>query len=154
MFATPARRPDRAAFYRTRGPRAQAHSDEELLGCLRAAAEAAGEPLTVTAYSAHVRETAGECPTSQTHINRFGSWREALQAAGLAAHQPSGVAGRGRFDEAACAAAVAACARIMRKTPTALEYQQYAAQRSSRPSLSTVRKVCGGWEVALRRAGL
>jgi hypothetical protein len=153
MTSTPARRGDRPAFYRDRRPRPQAHSDEALLDCLRAAAADIGEPLTVSGYNAHARDGGG-CPTSQTHINRFGSWRQALQAAGLAAHPASGVAGRGRFTAASCAAAVAACAKRLRKTPTALDYQAYAADRPSRPSLSTVRKVCGGWEEALRQAGI
>jgi hypothetical protein len=142
----------RAEFYRTRRPRPPQHTDQELMRCLRRASRALRGVLTVAAYNEFAQEE--DCPSSQTHINRFGSWREALVAAGLKAHPSSGVAGRGRFTPEACAKAVRRARRELAKVPTALEYEAFARDGGGRsPSLSTVRKVCGSWEEALILAG-
>ncbi|MHB8510101.1 MAG: homing endonuclease associated repeat-containing protein [Candidatus Dormibacteria bacterium] len=136
--------------WRPRKGRAPRYQDGELLDCLRKASSAVDGQLTVATYNRLVAP--GNCPSSQTHINRFGSWRVALHAAGLEANPTSAVSGRGRWNADHCASAVRDLARAVGHGPTALEYQSHARANPGVPSLSTVRKLCGSWAEALAGA--
>jgi hypothetical protein len=135
------------------------YSDAELIQFLQTASEALGGVLTTTAYTefARSRKTLDgrNWPTHQTHFNRFGSWRKALEAAGLAANPASAIAGCHLFEAGHCVDAVRAVGRELGKVPTASEYEA-AARRSggALPSQATVRNRCGTWNEVLRMAGL
>jgi hypothetical protein len=133
------------------------YSDEELIGFLREASAVLGTTVRGVAYDelARTRRTPDgrQWPTRQTSALRFGSWRDALLAAGLDAHVSSGVGLRGRFNTEQCLEAVRAVYERLGKTPTRDEYDQCARESAGElPSLSTVHARCGGWKNAVRVA--
>lgn len=96
-------------------------------------------------------------PTSQTAVQRFGSWNEALKAAGLARSSVGRAKGQLRFDEAAYDQAIATFVadcddRDLGATYKA--YGEYAAEHKGEvPSAAAVRKFYGSWNAALASAG-
>ncbi len=135
------------------------YSDEELMGFLQGASAAIGGVLSTKAYTKYARTqvtTDGRpWPTHQTHMLRFGSWRNAVQAAGLAANPSSPIAGQTLFEAGHCIDALRAAARSLGKVPTASEYDQFAQRsRGALPSAATVRHKLGLWNAALDAAGL
>jgi hypothetical protein len=137
----------------------QRYSDDELIAFLQGASASLGGVLTTKAYSAYARRRrtrdGRQWPTHQTHFKRFGSWRAALHAAGLAANPPSAIAGQRLFDLGHCIDALRAAARQLGKVPTAAEYDDFArASGGALPCQATVRNRCGTWNDALAQAGL
>lgn len=138
---------------------AQRYASDELLLLLREASERLGGVLTAAMYDEHARvrrlPDGRRWPLHQTVRQRFGSWRKALEQAGLVANPSSAMAGRLLFEEAHCVDALRHVERTLGRTPSAAEYARYArASRGALPSLSTVRNRCGSWSRALRVAGL
>ena len=134
------------------------YSDEELLQCVRTASQRLGGVLTTAAYSEFGRgrtlDDERPWPSHQSLQLRFGSWREALQRAGLRANPPSAIAGQRIFEAGHCIDAVRHVAREVGHSPTAAEYDRAArASDGALPSLATVRHRLGGWLDALRAAG-
>lgn len=96
-------------------------------------------------------------PTSQTAVQRFGSWNEALKAAGLATNKVGRAKGQLRFDAAAydkaIAAFVADC-EVRGLATTYKSYTDYAAEHKGEvPSAAAVRKFYGSWNAALAANG-
>jgi hypothetical protein len=139
-----------------RKPVPKRYADHELLGLLRKAGTARGGALTIAFYNdfAHGRHTADRrpWPTHQTHCKRFGSWRNALHAAGMHANEQR--AGRGvTFAADQCLQAINAVHQQLGKTPTAQQYARHARDSAgSLPSLSTIRNRHGSWFAALHAA--
>jgi hypothetical protein len=139
-----------------RKPVPKRYADHELLGFLRKAGTARGGALTIAFYNdfAHGRHTADRrpWPTHQTHCKRFGSWRNALHAAGMHANEQR--AGRGvTFAADQCLQAINAVHQQLGKTPTAQQYARHARDSAgSLPSLSTIRNRHGSWFAALHAA--
>jgi hypothetical protein len=137
----------------------QIYSETELIEFLQIASQTLGGVLTTAAYTefARTRKTSDgrRWPTHQTHFKRFGSWRKALAAAGLAANPTSAISGKTLFQTEHCIDAVRAVSREIGKVPTASAYDA-AARRSggALPSQATVRNRCGTWNDVLRMAGL
>ena len=92
-------------------------------------------------------------PTSQTAVQRFGSWNEALKAAGLATNRIGRAKGQLRFDADAYASAIAAFVADCESRGTAATYKaytEYAAEHKGEvPSAAAVRKFYGSWNSAL-----
>jgi Homing endonuclease associated repeat len=135
------------------------YSDEELLQLLREANEAIGGVMTASAYNAFAKgrnfADGRPWPTQQTHFHRFGSWRKALQAAGLEANPPSAIAGQCLFDLNQCIDAILHVHREVGAAPTISEYEAIATNsHGALPSSATVRNRCGSWSKALRLADL
>lgn len=133
------------------------YSDEELIDCLRTASLAIGGVLTTAAYGSYARTRSfadGRAwPTHQTPSKRFGSWRSALQRAGLESNPPSAIAGQRIFTRGHCIDAVLEVERELGRLPTAADYEEYATGMGGvLPSLATVRDRCGSWGDALRLA--
>jgi hypothetical protein len=133
------------------------YTDDEIIECLRTASVELGGVLTTAEYTAFARtrtfEDGRPWPLHQTPANRFGSWRAALQTAGLEANPPSAVAGQRLFTRAHCIDAVLEVERELGRPPTAADYERAAvASRGVLPSLATVRHRCGGWQQALALA--
>jgi AraC-like DNA-binding protein len=139
-----------------RTPAPKQYSDQELLGFLREAGAAREGVLTIAFYKAfaHGRHTADgrPWPTHQTHSNRFGSWRNALHAAGMQANEQR--AGRDVvFAADQCLLAIHAVHQQLGKTPTAQQYARHARDSAgSLPSLSTIRNRYDSWLAALHAA--
>lgn len=136
------------------GPR---YSDDELIDCLRSASLAIGGVLTTAAYSSLAKASAfpdgRTWPTHQTPSNRFGSWRAALERAGLESNPPSAIAGQRIFTRGHCIDAVLEVERDVGRLPTASDYEEFAAKMGGAlPSIATVRNRCGSWGEALRLA--
>ncbi|GAA1856018.1 homing endonuclease associated repeat-containing protein [Brevibacterium marinum] len=92
-------------------------------------------------------------PTSQTAVQRFGSWNEALKAAGLATSSVGRARGQLRFDTAAYEKAIAefvADSEARGVGATYKAYGDYAAEHKGEvPSAAAVRKFYGSWNKAL-----
>jgi hypothetical protein len=133
------------------------YTDEELLHCLREANTALGGILTGAAYDQYARgRTLADgrpWPTRQTPLLRFGSWRAALERAGLPANASSPVAGRRLFSEGHCIDAILEVERSVGHLPTVAEYERYAAKMAGvLPSSATIRNRFGSWQRALEAA--
>jgi hypothetical protein len=133
------------------------YTDDEILDCLREANDALGGILASGAYDEFMRGRKmvdGRLwPTHQTGLLRFGSWREALERAGLPANASSPVAGRRVFSIGHCIDAILEVERAVGHLPTAAEYERYASEMGGvLPSLATVRNRFGGWRHALEAA--
>jgi hypothetical protein len=140
-------------------PARKKYSDEELIEFLQAASTALGGVLSAHGYTNYARgqrtPDGRPWPTHQTHALRFGSWREAVKAAGLAANPSSPIAGQAIFEEGHCIDALRAAARALGRAPTADEYEEFArASNGALPSQATLRHRLGRWYQALERAGL
>ncbi|WP_262777480.1 homing endonuclease associated repeat-containing protein [Brevibacterium permense] len=96
-------------------------------------------------------------PTSQTAVQRFGSWNEALKAAGLATNKIGRAKGQLRFDAAAYDRAIAEFLADCESRGTATTYKaytEYAAEHKGKvPSAAAVRKFYGSWNAALAAVG-
>lgn len=135
------------------------YSDVELLQILRDASDAIGGVLTTSGYDQFAKGRSfidgRPWPTHQTPFNRFGSWRKALLAAGLAANPSSPIAGQRIFDPNHCIDAIRHVHRQVGAVPTFSEYESIArASNGAFPSGATVRNRCGSWTEALRMAEL
>lgn len=96
-------------------------------------------------------------PTSQTAVQRFGSWNDALKAAGLATNRIGRAKGQLRFDAAAYDKAMAeftADCESRGLATTYKSYTEYAAEHKGEvPSAAAVRKFYGSWNAALAAVG-
>ncbi|WP_231939086.1 multidrug transporter [Brevibacterium sandarakinum] len=96
-------------------------------------------------------------PTSQTAVQRFGSWNEALKVAGLATSAVGRARGQLRFDEAAYNKAIAAFVADCDDRDLGATYKAYgdyaAEHKGEVPSAAAVRKFYGSWNAALASAG-
>lgn len=96
-------------------------------------------------------------PTSQTAVQRFGSWNEALKAAGLATNKIGRAKGQVRFDSDAYDKAIAEFLADCESRGTAATYKaytEYAAEHKGEvPSAAAVRKFYGSWNSALAAVG-
>lgn len=96
-------------------------------------------------------------PTSQTAVQRFGSWNEALKAAGLATNKIGRGKGQLRFDSDAYDKAIAEFLADCESRGTAATYKaytEYAAEHKGEvPSAAAVRKFYGSWNSALAAVG-
>ena len=133
------------------------YTEEDVLSCLREANAALGGILTTAAYDSYAREQTfadgRPWPTHQTAHLRFGSWRAALERAGLPANASSPIAGRRLFTDGHCIDAILEVERALGHLPTVAEYERYAAEMAGvLPSSATVRNRFGGWRLALEAA--
>jgi hypothetical protein len=120
-----------AAFQRTAKTRPKPrYSDEEIIECVRVANVELGGILTTADYTRFARKRKFDegrpWPLQQTPSNRFGSWRAALEQAGLQANPPSAVAGQRLFTREHCVDAILEVERDLGHPPTAAEYEQAA----------------------------
>lgn len=148
-----------ASELRKRTKHGKKYSNDELIAMLCQASEALGGVLTKDDFESYARERqlsdGRPWPTAQTHMHRFGTWRKALEAAGLRANPTSAIAGQLLFTEAQCIDALRHLARELDKAPTVAEYEAYAKEMNGAfPSSATIRNRFGSWYDALAKAGL
>lgn len=133
------------------------YTDDDVLDCLREANRVLGGILTTAAYDDYARGRTlpdGRLwPTHQTAFLRFGSWRSALERAGLPANASSPIAGRRLFTEGHCIDAILEVERLVGHLPTVAKYERYAAEMAGvLPSSATIRNRFGSWMRALKAA--
>ena len=140
-----------------RAPRkaSKRYSTEDLIGSLRKADSTLSRNLTSADYGAFIMEHGTLAdgrprPGVQVMALRYGSWRHALEAAGLPTNPQSAV--QKEFNEAEAVAAVVACWRSHDHPPTAVGYDEWQRGYEGRPSMATVRKLAGPWNALLVRA--
>ncbi|MGC2976985.1 homing endonuclease associated repeat-containing protein [Brevibacterium sp. FAM 25378] len=96
-------------------------------------------------------------PTSQTAVQRFGSWNDALKAAGLATNKIGRAKGQLRFDSAAYDKSIGeflADCEARGLAATYKSYTEYAAEHKGEvPSAAAVRKFYGSWNAAVAAVG-
>ena len=154
----PDTRPD-SQKRRKNGPQSKRHSDQEIISYLQAANASLGGVLSISAYQEWAEQQpknkqGRQLPGPQAAALHFGSWREALLAAGLEANPSSPVNGTGKFGVQQCQQAIQELAAKLKTTPTARQYDQYARLSQGRlPSLATLRSIQGKWLNALEAAG-
>lgn len=132
------------------------HTDEQLIGFLRAAARSLhpGEYLTVLAYADYARER--NLPGPQTVMKRLGgpenSWLDALAAAGLPGNPRvrRGPRRDRKWGHLQVLTAVAHVALVLGHMPTVVEYEaaRNRVGRSKMPSIATIRNRTGSWAQA------
>lgn len=133
------------------------YTDEELLQVLRETSEALGGVLTTHAYNEYAEgrtfSDGRSWPSHQTHFQRFGSWRQSLLSAGLAANPSSPISGQRIFHRGQCIDAVRHVGRELGGKPSLKQYETFARKSNGGlPSGATVRNRCGSWSDALRLA--
>ena len=126
-------------------------SEAKVLSDLREAAERLGEPFSIQRYRKQAPSRGWVADF--TAANRFGSWAAACRAAGIKSN-PRPRARSSRFDERDCVCALRACAEELGRSPTLVGYASWAAGHPDRPKAPTIRYQLGGWNAALRAAGL
>ena len=129
-----ARWPDVGVFVDASAYAQRQFTDEALADALRRAAQWKGTsgPLTIGDYDQWEDEgTESDPRPSYVLIRaRLGSWRVALQRAGLPANV--GRRGEGEFTTEACARALASCWNDVGRAPSMGEYDQWAAKQKDR----------------------
>lgn len=125
-------------------------TDEAMLGALQVVALRLGRSPTQSEW-----ERLKARPTSTIYYERFGSWTDALHAAGLEAthYQPHVL-----IDRATCLASLRLAERFLGRRPKTSDYRHDAPLRAALreaelPTASSTIKVhCGSWSAALKDA--
>lgn len=118
-------------------------TDEELIDCLRLAAQEVGGILTSDRFTVFGRgrtlPDGRPWPTSQAVQLRWG-WRNGLAQAGLRANPSSAIAGQRLFDLHDCLDAMRAC-KLRTGKVTVTAYERFSkGMGGGVPSASTIRK--------------
>jgi hypothetical protein len=148
--------PDFEVLTRVPRNRSKRYSVDDIVATLREAADAVPGNLARIGYDsfveAHPRLPDGRPrPGWQTMTLRFGSWRGALERAGLPTNPPH-PGPQKEFSEADAVAAVVKCWRQAGGAPTVAAYEKWQRDQVTQPSASTVRKLAGAWNPLLLRA--
>lgn len=151
------------------------YTAEDLLVAIRAADAATPGPLTQAAYARWITtRPARSEPSRGIIVKRLGTWRGALQMAGVdlpprgrttgferspdpvAPRAEASPGGRQYSDEELAASLRAAAAVTGRAALTRLDYDAYRAtlRRRAVAGSQTIDHRFGGWQAALQRAGL
>lgn len=133
------------------------YTDDEVLDCLHVASSDLGGVLTASEYGEFSADRTlhdgRPWPGNQTAQLRFGTWRSALEAAGLESNPSSPILGRQSFSDAHCIDALIEVRRLNGSWPTARGYEAYAEKLDGLlPSAATIRHRFGGWQRALQEA--
>lgn len=147
--------PDFEVLARVPRNAAKKYSVDDLLASLREASVPLPGILTTYSYDSFVEThpllpDGRPRPGKQAMMLRFGSWRGALQRAGLPANPHSGP--QKEYGEVDAVAAVVECWRETGGAPTSEEYERWQRHHEARPSGATVRKLAGNWNPLLVRA--
>lgn len=138
--------------------RGEKYPDDEVMAGLREAYESgitAGKPLSAAAYDQWRRDNGKDVVSSIRIIQRYGSWRDAVEKAGVPANQPN----RGSYHATSQEKCLNALVSYVKEEfgdgnrPTAQRYDLWSRDHDDAPSLGTVRKAFGGkWKHALDEA--
>ena len=121
-------------------------TDDALLDALRSVAGSEGKCTQPVYYRVYLENKT--LPSPRTYRMRFGSWANALDAAGLPTYHPKPYANR--IPEETMWGALVECAEEIGHIPTVAEYDAWALLSHDRPCCSLVRERLGGWGEVLR----
>jgi hypothetical protein len=124
------------------------YSDLEIARALRAAAKVAGEPLSVGKYD-KIRATF-DGPSAIRLIQRFGSWSQACQAAGVRSGDPKRSYAR-KWERSQIVEFVRTYLALSRKVSFA-DFSNWLKQVPNAPSAATCRNVGISWSALLKSA--
>ena len=132
--------------------RPRSHSAERILSALRQASDILDGPVSIAKYR-RLRRSGPGWPSAGTVVHRFGSWADALRAAGIAVSDCPRADGFGKrkFSDAEILAALRGAVR--ERAFSIREYDDLAEARGW-PKSVTVRKRFGSWTAAVEAAGL
>jgi hypothetical protein len=114
------------------------YTDDELLTALQTLADEQGGSPTAREANAHP-----DCPSAPTFAQRFGSWNEALRAAGLTPRPRE-------YSDDELLTMLQSLATEHGRSPTAEEVTAHPDY----PTVSTFKRRFGSWNTALHEAGL
>lgn len=135
----------------TRSGSPRRFSPEQCLAALRAAQACSGGPLTRERYDQLRRDGRVEGPSGTLLVQRYGTWIEALQAAGLTAVRPARPHRR-RWTREQMLDAVAEFLRTD-TSGTASGYDAWRLEHApAAPSGQSIRIRCGSWSAAKEEA--
>ena len=148
----------RPELYRPK-PSIKQFTDEEIVACLRAAAQAFDGTLTGADYAAIAAgrrlPDGRRWPSRPTVDYRFGGWLSATAAAGVRPGRRRAGGPSRRFTPERCRAAVREAAKALGHPPSSVEYEHFARTRcGALPGVRTVQKNLGPWREVLLGAGL
>lgn len=148
--ATPADRAERKLSQsRLRGAGSRTYSDGQLtLAIHRVAVRTGGTPSSGE-YARHAAEEG--LPSLPTVVNRFGSWADAVRAAGMTPREARRRYTR-HWTEERCRDAIRRLIDELGEAPTAEQYDVLASADDDLPSLATVRNRLGRWSEVIGRA--
>lgn len=124
--------------------------DSELIFALRMAA-AGHDSISLDGYRKLRAAVGAIAPSEQTILKRFGSWNQALTAAGLQTNRPFGRGthyDRLRIGWQPCIDAIRALTDELGRPPTYSEYDARYRQEGW-PSTGTIRNYFGSWTAAI-----
>lgn len=149
--------PDYAVLARAPRSVTKKYSNDELLEYLRTAATGLNVPMTGDVFEQKIAsiwpaDESRQYPSKQPYALRFGSWRAALEAAGLPANPTTQVPKK--FDDPSVAvSAIVECWRELDSPPTVSDFDGWDPVSRGFPSTSLVRVLVGGsWNVGLVKA--
>jgi DNA-directed RNA polymerase subunit RPC12/RpoP len=120
-------------------------TDGQLLEALRSVAVDGG--VSVNAYrAAYAQAPSGSLPSSPLFSMRFGTWNDAVEAAGLTPGEA--LRSYERVTAAGCVMALEDCMIDTGHVPTYREYEEWA-KRNGAPSGTLLRIRCGGFMAAV-----
>ncbi|HKP90080.1 MAG TPA: DNA-directed RNA polymerase subunit alpha C-terminal domain-containing protein [Thermoleophilaceae bacterium] len=129
--------------------RRSVYTDQALIDAVRSVAEHVGGVPSSNDY-ARQAAVAG-LPSLPTVANRFGTWANAVRAAGMEPNVPNRDRYHRRWTEAACWASLARLIEELGDPPTAQQYDVLASANEDLPSLATVRNRLGPWSDVIAR---
>ncbi len=143
---------DRAERARNRSVnrlQASTYSREAILRALLDVARLTEGPPTSSEYGRHARRL--RLPSLPTVTTRFGSWAEAVRAAGMTPHTSPRRAYDRHWTEERCWQALQRLVAELGEAPTAAQYEVLASADEDLPSLATVRNRLGRWSEIVAR---
>lgn len=126
------------------------YTDEEIFEALRDAATLQGDPLSKVAYEEYVKAFGG--PSGVLLMKRFGTWKKACRAAGLALHDHIGFTRR-RWSQGQLVEVLMDYLGSPDARGSVDDYDRWAAaDKPARPSGPLIRDRFGSWTAAKRAA--
>jgi hypothetical protein len=141
-LATPADRAERSKRLADRSRANVKFTLDDLKAAIRSVQSKVGTVPSSQQYSRHAAEMG--LPSLATVAHRFGSWNNALRAAGLEPLRTRRTYSP-RWSAEACRRALAELASELGGLPTAQQYDLLASASDELPSLATVRNRLGRW---------
>ena len=132
-------------------PKVKNWSDEQLLQALQVASTRS-TPLTVAAYDELVTLEQVKGPTGQVFYLRFGSWKEACEAAGVQCGESARDNYTRKWSEIELREFVVKFLFSPEHDGSLVEFQQWLKKRPEAPSVATIRNHLGHWDSMKKKA--